>query len=388
MAWSHLFFDPNGRVKPCCRFDESYGLTLPSIFQSPLSQTLLSEPMEEVRKKMRQGKWVDGCRRCQEEEASGKRSLRQRYNEPRGAAGELNLDVNQPRLLWLEIAMSNHCNLACRFCDSRYSSFWEKIEGKESLKQQVTFDHIRESLSSVVHLKFTGGEPLLEVQNRRILEHMASIGKAGEVSLNYVTNCTIEPDTETLKLWRQFKKVVVTLSIDSLQPEELEYLRWPARFEKIMRVAEFYFEEERSGRISLAVRPTITWLNIINLHKLYAWWRKNTVIGSFNPTHLTYPVLYRLTVLPQKFKDTVRTRLMKDAEVHSSLEFKECIAGLIQFMLSKDESSLWPQALAQVQELDQTRNQSLYFACPYLGTEAKVNDKFAQSKTDRRVGVS
>jgi MoaA/NifB/PqqE/SkfB family radical SAM enzyme len=33
-------------------------------------------------------------------------------------------DLNDPTIRWMELAISNDCNLACRMCDSRYAWKW------------------------------------------------------------------------------------------------------------------------------------------------------------------------------------------------------------------------------------------------------------------------
>ena len=33
-------------------------------------------------------------------------------------------DMNDPTICWMELAIGNDCNLACRMCDSRYAWKW------------------------------------------------------------------------------------------------------------------------------------------------------------------------------------------------------------------------------------------------------------------------
>ena len=113
MVWNHQFIDGTGRVKPCCRYQGTLGY-----IETDINDTFNSDHMAKLRKKMSAGEKPDGCRRCWQEEDSGKKSLRQRYigNKKLGT-----IDVKNPRIEWLELAISNDCNLMCRMCDSKYS---------------------------------------------------------------------------------------------------------------------------------------------------------------------------------------------------------------------------------------------------------------------------
>ena len=108
MAWMHQFVDPQGRVKPCCRFrmpkdiEKQNNLNFKS-----LEEIFKGQFMSDIRESMLKGKRVPGCIRCYQEEDSGKKSLRERYNVMGGLdPKELIKDMNDPTIRWMELALS------------------------------------------------------------------------------------------------------------------------------------------------------------------------------------------------------------------------------------------------------------------------------------------
>jgi radical SAM protein with 4Fe4S-binding SPASM domain len=169
MAWNHMFIDPSGRVKPCCRFDDKIRPNEFNLNSQTLKQSFDSEFMNSLRMGMIKGERNKGCARCYEEEDSGKKSLRQRYNNRKQYTENI-IDLNVSKIEWLELSTSNRCNLACRMCDSRYSSLWfdqeNEIYGKTKSPTKVVFSNLENmdiDFKNIKHFKFTGGEPLLDI---------------------------------------------------------------------------------------------------------------------------------------------------------------------------------------------------------------------------------
>ena len=114
--WNHQMVGTTGEVKPCCRFagmQKEHDLN-----NIPINDIFNSNFMKDLRNKSLSGERIEGCKRCYEEQDSGKRSLRQRVNANKGTR-EYNLD--DPKITYLELSISNDCNLACRMCSSRFS---------------------------------------------------------------------------------------------------------------------------------------------------------------------------------------------------------------------------------------------------------------------------
>lgn len=355
MLWNHQFIDGTSRVKPCCRFRGSIGT-----FSNDLDETFSSYDIDIIRNDMLAGKRPAGCIRCWQEEDSGKKSLRQRYNEnPELGINQINF--KQPVIQWLELAISNDCNLMCRMCDSRYSHllFNEELEfqGKTYSKKKntkINVDAIFKYVPYLKHLKITGGEPLVTPDHWKLINYIIETGYAKNIWLNYSTNLTIFPRKKFIDRWKHFKFVEIASSFDSCIPEETEYLRYPSKQEDVYRTIGEFLNLSKTYNIRVQSRPTITILNIYHLPETLEWLYKRNI--KFNATHLTYPQFLSITILPMKDKlfilDKFNNFKYSDKKVESNCK------TIAQHMMNEDNTDLLDRFLEYTMFLDKKRNQS------------------------------
>jgi organic radical activating enzyme len=89
------------------------------------------------------------------------------------------------------------CNLACSWCDTRYTWDWEQYEhGREVVSLEVRQVEDRIVKHGCRHLVITGGEPLLQQQDLALLA--PSLRDRG-FYLEVETNCTIGPEPELIR---------------------------------------------------------------------------------------------------------------------------------------------------------------------------------------------
>lgn len=384
MAWNHQFLDPTGRVKPCCRFGEKARPKENNLNTNTLENIFFGEWQSEVRRKMLVGERVPGCERCYQEEDAGKRSLRMRYNNHNDKHFPLEKLVNleKPAIKWLELAISNDCNLACRMCDSRYAWKWFKEEQAMFGRTQNKIEHSKSDIANVfpfikdiMHIKFTGGEPLMTKDMWRLVDRI--IDERGndcktDIFLNYSTNCTIMPKDEWIEKWNKFRLVEFAISLDSVDPKESEYIRWPAKFETTEAVARRFIKLKRdyNDNYAILLRSTISILNIWNTPETILWWYDNGNVGStfMNPTHLTEPKILCLTVLPKNIKDRVNKKFTEFLEAHASHpkfdKIKTTLEYLIKFMYSSDDTHLLKELKQYIIKTDEYRNQDFFDSYP------------------------
>jgi MoaA/NifB/PqqE/SkfB family radical SAM enzyme len=233
VLWNHQFIDGSGRIKPCCRFKETENNNINS---TTIEDVFYSDTMKQRRGHSLRGDPIEGCRRCYEEELNGKKSLRQRYNDNEYLKPK---DLNNPKVEWLELAISNECNLACRMCDSRYSTKWfdEEFEfvGKATPLTKINIAQVYPFVPTLKHLKITGGEPFVTPDHWRLLDYIIEHDYAKNIYLNYSTNCTVYPKESIVERLRQFKWVEVALSLDSIVAEEFTSAEAKAQCEYILR---------------------------------------------------------------------------------------------------------------------------------------------------------
>lgn len=367
MAWNHQFIDPTGRVKPCCRFHEADRPKENNLAIKTLSQVFYGDWMNSVRDRMLKGEEVPGCIRCYQEEAAGKRSLRERYHDNKDLPIDELVDLENPSIRWVELAIGNDCNLACRMCDSRYAWKWFKEE-KEIFG--YTFNKLEHSKSDIanidpfikdlVHIKFTGGEPLLIPDQWKVLDKLISQRDCSEIFLNYSINCTLMPKDDWIEKWDKFKKVEFAMSFDTVDPGEAEYIRWPAKYETIETVTKRFLELSKEHNYSVFLRSTISILNIWNMPETLRWWYDNdpTVKKVMNPTHLTFPSELCVTVLPSHLKKLVFNKFTEYQKTCDIDIINENLEYMKNFMMSKDDSYLIPKLKNYLIKTDEYRNQN------------------------------
>jgi len=377
MPWDHQFIDPTGRVKPCCRFAEQHRPVDHNLKTKSLINIFQSDWMSDIRNNMLEGKQVPGCIRCYQEEESGKKSLRERYNDNEDLPIDELVNLDTPTIKWIELAISNDCNLACRMCDSRYSWKWFKEEQAIFGKTQNTTEHSKSDIANIypfindlVHIKFTGGEPLMTPDHWALIDKLIEERDCSDILLNYSTNCTIMPKDSWIEKWSKFKKVEFAMSFDSCDPLENEYIRWPSKYSNTELVTKKFLELKNNPKFYVFLRSTISVLNIWNMPETLMWWYENDPTDDkfMNPTHLTYPSELCVTVLPKDVKRSITEKFTvfqnncKVSKINNNLEY------IKNFMNSTDDSYLLPTLKNYIDKTDKYRNQNFFNYYPQFTT--------------------
>jgi organic radical activating enzyme len=222
--------------------------------------------------------WVPECVCCETQEKKGFTSHRQNYN---------NLFDTDERSA--EFQFDTECNAACLICGEYNSTTWEKYnlknQGKEiklvdlNRREEIEkrFNYILKTLdfNKLTSVNFLGGEPFKTDSHKIILKKLNEIKGLNEVSVAYVTNASILPDNETIKLWEQCKNVKVNASIDGIE-SHFEYLRWPLSWKQVLNNLEFY---KNIDFIDLCFSHAANPFNIY-YHDRYSNWAINFFKGS------------------------------------------------------------------------------------------------------------
>lgn len=367
LLWNHQFIDGTGRVKPCCRFSNSDSPKEMNLRDYSFDDIFNGEWMDTLREKALNGEPISGCVRCYEEELGGKKSLRERMIA-RTDTGSKTVNVNKPVVTNLEIAISNDCNLMCRMCDSRFSYklYDEEVEFKgtslpHEKRTKVDLQFVYNKLSTLKYLKFTGGEPLTIKDHWDLLGYAVEKGYSKNITLNYSTNSTVWPKEKIVNLWKEFKRVELCLSFDSVVKEENEYLRHLTNQESVIQNIEKYLELQKTIPLHVISRPTITILNMYHVPETIEFLENKGI--PVNPTHLTKPEYLSVTVLPQHTKDIIKEKF--ENYNYTTPNSKKLSHYLLTYMLSADNSRRLPQFLTHTKFLDIKRGQSFKDVYPY-----------------------
>lgn len=364
--WNHQMIDTTGRVKPCCRFVEDPGSSF-NIMDTDIKEIFYSNYMQDLRNMSKSGVEIRGCQRCYEEQNNNKKSLRQRINENHATNM---VDLDDPSINYLELAISNDCNLMCRICSSRYSQklYQEELEyfGKAHVPSRYTrsnIDAAYDLLPDLKYIKFTGGEPLIIKEHWELLECAVSKGYASSMTLNYSTNCTIWPKAKHVQLWKNFKRIEMALSVDSVVAAENEYQRHLTDHAAVLKNVRRYKDLSACLPMLVSCRPTISIYNIYHLPETLEWLHDMDI--KVNPTHLTYPQCLSITVLPPEQKNVISNKF-KNYSYKRPID-RQLSYYLLDYMHSKDSSDLMPQFARYTRYLDQRRTQDFTKVCWYFG---------------------
>jgi MoaA/NifB/PqqE/SkfB family radical SAM enzyme len=365
--WNHQMIDTTGKVKPCCRFVWNNDIPANTLKDKTIQEIFYSDFMQDLRRDSLQGKPISGCERCYQEQSAGKKSLRERVNS-NVATKDYNLD--NPKITYLELAISNDCNLMCRMCLGRYSwkLYDEEIEyyGKTPRHEKKTrsnIDYAYELLPNLQYIKFTGGEPLMIKEHWDFLQEAVDKGYAKDITLNYSTNCTVFPKDKHIELWKEFKKIEMAVSLDSIVESENIYQRHLTDHSIAIKTIKKYAELSKNTLpMHVLGRPTVTIMNIYTLPETVEWLDGLGI--STNPSHLTNPEWQSVTVLPLHTKQKIKEKYEK-FDFKSSKAKNHCMY-IINYMMSKDDSHLLDEFIKHTNFLDKKRNQSFKEQYPYF----------------------
>ena len=390
LGWNHQFLGPNGNVKPCCRFVSGTIPKTNNITNKSITEIFTGEWQQDLRQHMINGERHPGCMKCWQEEDSGKRlSIRQNYNRNIEPLDDLHydLDINNPKITWLELSFNNRCNIRCRMCGPYFSTNWyrdwEVVKEYISWRPEDIPKYIKENpepktidlskldsiLPNIRHLKMTGGEPFIMPEYKEILYKLVELDQAKHVYLNYSTNLTIMPKEELVELWSHFKHVEIATSLDGVGPV-IEYIRHPTKFTKVIEVVKQLMLLSHTLPIRVGSRPTITVYNISDVPNITNWWAemmdkyyKEPFSNStwLNHTHAALPDFLSLPILNEQCKNIVMERLWDKGSTEKQ---KQNWNQLCNYMNSTDLSNLLPRFIDFTNKLDNARGENFINTVP------------------------
>lgn len=315
--------------------------------------------MNALRQDLGNGVAHDSCQRCWTEEKAGKTSLRQIYNSE---WQDLVTDPVQDVPVTFDIKLGNLCNLRCVMCHPGSSS---RI-ASERITHQQQFDQLDflpplldrdysqwprseqfaqwcQILERARHLKFTGGEPLINPYLQQVLDQVPN---PSQVKINIVTNGTVVNDRLLSRLG-EFQEVWFTVSIDALG-ERYDYIRDGADWLEVEKNLDRF---ARLSNTIFIVNVTVQYLNawhladVIDMIDRRGW--------RLNPIFLATPRYLSVNSLPDNVKQQALARLRG----YHSVSNADQVSSTINFI---EQSSHDPHAHEQAQRyldaLDRVRN--------------------------------
>lgn len=290
-------------------------------------------------------------------------------NERERGLREVCWDSTGKKIKKLHLEQSLACNLTCISCSSLYSSAWnnwyrEFDSTAPLIRLKKSPDSVWKDLdlSNLESLHFTGGEPLINPDNTKILQHLDALGNLSNVSIAYNTNGTIQADDHLLELWSRAKWVRLNFSLDGIE-STFEYTRYPAKWKTVLDNINWY-RSVKGPCILVEVNAIVGIHNIFNMLEFYKWWKNECQTGnqgdpsqifcrSIGPSSYGGKVL-NIKHLPVNLKEEAQDILCQISQVDGA-------SGLINDV-STDSNNDW---IGYFEKLDLLRNTNWKKSLPH-----------------------
>ena len=363
-----------GQNNVCCNVDNQDSKITE---QSPVD-FFNSQYVKQFREDMLDGVKRADCSGCQYQESHRQHSHRQRYNEYyhikngqtndyyKQIVNKLRLDaIDKP--LYVEMHVSNLCNLKCLTCNEIDSSQYHaenKMLGvsKHPMKNFTNFVvNTAKALKDVIHpdllfLDVRGGETLMVPEIRKVLDEIDP-NTASNITLKIQTNGTIVPDETWTKVFRKFKNTKVNVSIDAFG-ERNTYIRYPSDWQAILNTIEYLKKQD----IKFIVNTVVSNLNILYLDELLEWVQNERYINYVYT--LDSPIHFRPSNLPTQCLQSAAEKLNKIGRDFVNLDVAASVDNLVDLcnnndMSDKDKNILWKKFSQEIQTRDRVRQKKI-----------------------------
>jgi sulfatase maturation enzyme AslB (radical SAM superfamily) len=236
-----LYLETNGDIKTCCSGGPMGEGALGNINKQPLSEifTPYNKKYIEIRQELAEQRFPEYCSSCvQAEKITPTHSQYSAFTTKHTSPGYRSLQH-------VDLRWSNVCNLSCRYCNSRYSSTWAKIEGDapESVNRNYhasILEEVKNSYDSLKEVFLLGGEPLLQKQNEELLKSCRE-----DVIVTVFTNLATNLENNAIyKLLKEKSQVRWYVSFENVG-DRFEYVRAGASWDKLVHNLDLLVKENQ-----------------------------------------------------------------------------------------------------------------------------------------------
>lgn len=228
-----------------------------------------------------------------------------------------------------EMRSSNFCNLQCMHCDHISSTQWlnfytdqknleigsdiglidsnsltvDNIANKFKKYRSsdvVKIEELQNAMSSAKILHFSGGEPLLDPNHEKWLQHLTRQKNCNTQEIWYHSNLNIKNIERFFMYWQKFKKVRVIVSVDC-PPSTYKFFRRNGDFDlvktNIDKIRNFFCVEN----VEVECRITFNFFAALRWQEITDYWISNDfVLHSSLVTHGPVAAEYIPNDLKQK----------------------------------------------------------------------------------------
>ena len=367
LPWMHLATNASGNLRVCCNSIPGKNFILKEdgtpfkLHKDNLEEAWNSTVYKKIRKQLLNSERPEMCQRCFREEDSGIKSARQSWNNTWQQDIEYTEDAPF-HIKYVDLRLSNLCNLKCRMCNPYASNMWVKewhlindalseSEYKRLSKMdwpeiEKTWENLFSIADTVDTIYLTGGEPTIIKQQHKLLDYFIDNNKSNNVKLKYNTNLTNVP-RHLIDKWKKFKKVQLNCSIDAYGDLD-HYIRYPSNWDK---VEENFNIIQNLENANIEIHCTVQMYNILYLYELIEWALPYKHKIYFNI--LNHPEELNIRVLPKHLKELAEKRLQPYLHL-------EKVKGIISYMWTEDWNTKYYKKFKQyTKTLDKSRNENI-----------------------------
>lgn len=401
MPWLHFHITTTGASTPCCLsatgFTDEEGKSF-NIRNNSIREIWDSSSYQALRDDMVSGVRNPACAHCYKNEDVSGASTRTKINEwllENHFRAEQNTAIildeiegksKPPIPGYVDIRLSNLCNLGCRMCCSDASSQiqndpvhsqWSPYNGPQAQPGSNTAE-LNDSDSPVLtelktfeglyNIQLAGGEPTVNKAQVAWLTSLAQSGAAKNIDLSLWTNFTTS-NRSIFNVIGEFRNIVMVLSLDGTGPT-YDYIRWPGKWHMIERNLE-YLAKFRS-KIQLRLNCVVQAYNVDNVTDLCEWARINEIEVMLH--HVTGCEYLDYRILSPGKQERIRASLSRYAKSMGLSKVDGTIRAAINEVLARtaepfDETrrrSYLDAFIEMTNDLDRQRKQSLEASIPSI----------------------
>ena len=367
----HLATTATGNLRVCCNSTPGENLILKpdgtpyKLYKDDMQQAWNSETYATIRKQLLNNERPSMCTRCFREEDAGIRSARLAWNEK--WTEDKPYTMNAPfDIKYVDLRLSNLCNLKCRMCNPYSSNMWvkewasvnealtpseyDRLSRMDWPEKEKTWENLFDIAHTVEEIYLTGGEPTVIKEQKRLLDYLIDKGIAGNIRLKYNTNLVKMPEW-LFDRWRHFKRIQLNCSIDACG--ELDhYIRHPSRWQTVL---ENFERVQTLDNANIEIHCTVQMYNILRMSEFIEWAKPYGHKIYFNI--LNHPEHLNIRVLPDKLKRQADEQLKPYVKLPK-------VQDIIDYMWHEDWSEKLPAFYKYTHTLDTSRSENLYSLIP------------------------
>lgn len=301
--WKSVHVDVDGYITPCCIFfrqeDKKHRIT-----DITSAETVLKEDFQEFRDQLSQGVWPKGCNQCKFAEEEGRAS--KRMQDMHMVSGNfLKTPPENVQLEYLQLKTGRLCNLQCTICTPTCSTSIATEHLKQGKITREWYDILNKNIKWASDLQefaklkpcdegyfridIAGGEPLM---NKVHFEWLDTLENPKGTQLLYNTNGTQVPTRKEIDIWKKFRGIWLTFSIDA-SGKKFEELRVGAKWDQVIANLKYCQEEIIAKEFNLetsscSIVTTISKWNIRDVFDLYDAISAEVTFNHPDPINFNY----------------------------------------------------------------------------------------------------